>query len=361
MSRRPLVSAGLLLLLLVVVVALVRPDDSAQDPLDPDNPRPDGAQAVARVLAEEGVEVRVARGSQELTEAAVDADTLVVVTNPGDLGRRTWAQARDAGAAGVVLVADAPTLEPLIPEIVPVAPATGRVAARCDDPAYDGLVIETEDAIAVDAGGAGCFRTGDGALLVEVDDDVRVLTAPQALANTQILEADNAAIALRLLGGTDRVVWYVADVTETAASDGRSLTLFLPAWALPSAWLAVIAMLVALLWRGRRLGPLVVEPLPVRVRATETTESRGRLYHRARDRGHAAGVLAAATRSRLTRPLGLGPDASAEVLASATADATGRPLADVQALLHPPTPAHDRDLTRLARDLLTLEDEVRHR
>lgn len=360
MSRRPLVSAGLLLVLLVVVVVLVRPDGSAQDPLDPENPRPDGARAIARVLADRGVQVEVARGSQELTDAAVDADTLIVVTNPGDLGRRTWAQARDAGAAGVVLAGDAPALAPLVPEVVPVAPAAGRVAARCDDPAYDGLVIETEDAIAVRADD-GCFRTGDGALLVEVGDGVRVLTAPQALTNTQILDADNAAIALRLLGGSDRVVWYVADVGETAASDGRSLTLFLPPWALPSAWLAVIAMLVALLWRGRRLGPLVIEPLPVRVRATETTESRGRLYHRARDRGHAAEVLAAATRSRLTRPLGLGPDAPAEVLAPAAADATGRAAADVLALLRPPPPAHDRDLTRLARDLLTLEDEVRHR
>lgn len=359
MSRRPLLVAGLLLLLLVAVVVLTRADGSAQGALDPENPRPAGAQALARVLADQGVEVSVARGSAALAEAAVDEDTLVVVTNPGALGRRTWGQVRDAPAGGVLLVGDPLVVGDLLPSLEPVSPAEGRIAARCSDPLVEGLVIEAPEAISVAADG-GCFRTGDGALLTEVDG-VRVLTAPQVLANEQVRAADNAAVALRLLGGSERLVWYVADVAETEASDGRSLTLFLPPWVIPSAWLAVIAMLVALLWRGRRLGPLVVEPLPVRVRATETTESRGRLYHRARDRGHAAGILAAATRARLVRPLGLGRDPSPETLAAAAAAATDRPVEDVLALLRPAAPTRDRDLTRLARDLLTLEDEVRHR
>ena len=46
-----------------------------------------------------------------------------------------------------------------------------------------------------------------------------------------------------------------------------------------------------MLWRGRRLGPLVVEPLPVVVKAVESTQGRGRLYRRVRDRAHAAGIL----------------------------------------------------------------------
>lgn len=359
MSRRPLIIATLLLALLVIMVVLTRPDGSAQGALDPDNPRPAGAQAIARVLADEGVEVSVARGSAELAEAAVDEDTLVVITNPGALGRRTWEQVREVPASGVLVVGEPFVLADLLPSLRPVSPAEGRVAARCADPLVEGLVVEVPEAVSV-AAEDGCFRTGDGALLTEVDG-VRVLTAPEVLANEQVLAADNAAVSLRLLGGSERVVWYVADVAETQASDGRSLLLLLPPWVVPSAWLAVIAMLVALLWRGRRLGPLVVEPLPVRVRATETTESRGRLYHRARDRAHAAGILAAATRGRLARPLGLGRDPSPEAVAAAAAAATDRRVEDVLALLRPPAPTRDRDLTRLARDLLTLEDEVRHR
>ena len=70
-----------------------------------------------------------------------------------------------------------------------------------------------------------------------------------------------------------------------------------------------------MLWRGRRLGPLVVEPLPVVVKAVESTQGRGRLYRRVRDRAHAAEILRAATARRLAARLGCprGTDAGALV------------------------------------------------
>lgn len=54
-------------------------------------------------------------------------------------------------------------------------------------------------------------------------------------------------------------------------------------WTIWQLWLVVL--LVAL-WKGRRIGPLVAEELPVVIRASETVEGRGRLYRsrRARDR-----------------------------------------------------------------------------
>ena len=64
----------------------------------------------------------------------------------------------------------------------------------------------------------------------------------------------------------------------------------------------------------RRLGRLVREPLPVVVRAVETTERRGRLYRRAGDRARAAAVLRLAPADRLARRLavrrGAGPSPS---------------------------------------------------
>ena len=47
-------------------------------------------------------------------------------------------------------------------------------------------------------------------------------------------------------------------------------------------------MLLLALWRARRLGPVVAEPLPVVVRAAETVEGRARLYRRGGARGQAA-------------------------------------------------------------------------
>ena len=57
---------------------------------------------------------------------------------------------------------------------------------------------------------------------------------------------------------------------------------------LPGLWIAGATVVALLLWRVRRLGPLVTEPLPVIVKAIETARSRGRLYRKAGDRAHAA-------------------------------------------------------------------------
>ena len=81
---------------------------------------------------------------------------------------------------------------------------------------------------------------------------------------------------------------------RTAATDLSDL---LPPWVGIVVAQLVVAVLVAALWRGRRLGPVVAEPLPVAVRAAETTEGRARLYRRRRARGRAADHLRAASLS----------------------------------------------------------------
>ena len=77
-------------------------------------------------------------------------------------------------------------------------------------------------------------------------------------------------------------------------------------WIVWQLWLVVL--LVAL-WKGRRVGPLVAEELPVVVRASETVEGRGRLYRSRRARDRAAEALRTATLQRLVPRLGLGPNA----------------------------------------------------
>ena len=67
-------------------------------------------------------------------------------------------------------------------------------------------------------------------------------------------------------------------------------------WMVVQLWLTVI--LIAL-WKGRRIGPLVAEDLPVVVRASETVEGRGRLYRSRRARDRAAQALRTATIQRM--------------------------------------------------------------
>ena len=109
--------------------------------------------------------------------------------------------------------------------------------------------------------------------------------------------------------------------------------------------------------------PLAAEPLPVVVRAIETTRSRGRLYRRAGDRAHAARALRRATRARVTDRLRLGVGASEEDVLRACARLLDRNETELTALLgtSAPAPASDTDLIILATELAALDREVRHR
>jgi hypothetical protein len=118
------------------------------------------------------------------------------------------------------------------------------------------------------------------------------------------------------------------------------------------------ALLLLLLWAGRRLGPAVSEPLPVEVRSGETVLGRGRLYQRAKARGPAAEVLRRAALRRIEPALGLDPDHTADDVTAAVAARTGHDPARVGGLLYGPAPTHDDELLDLARGLDALADEV---
>ena len=142
-----------------------------------------------------------------------------------------------------------------------------------------------------------------------------------------MLAADNAAVALRLLGQRDRLVWYVPEAADLVGDDGVSLRTLLPEWIFPGLWIAGATVLALLLWRVRRLGPLVTEPLPVTVKAIETTQSRGRLYRKAGDRAHAAQALRRAARTSLASRLHLPAAVTDEASPGARRGAARRPPA----------------------------------
>ncbi|MEH0845264.1 DUF4350 domain-containing protein [Micromonospora sp. CPCC 205711] len=120
-------------------------------------------------------------------------------------------------------------------------------------------------------------------------------------------------------------------------------------WAL-LAQLALAALLLVL-WRGRRLGPPVAEPLPVRVRAAETVLGRARLYQHARARGPAASTLRAATLDRLRGRLQLPAETPPAEVAARVAARAGGTAEQVHELLYGAEPESDAELLELARSL----------
>jgi hypothetical protein len=356
--------------LVLLSVATLRSAATAA-PLDPDNPSVGGARAVGRVLSAHGVAVQVVRDAAALDRAGVDRSTTVLVTSSDDLGAATARRLarRAAGARSLVLAEPGPALVdsldlPLVGDRVR---AGRQVPARCDDPLLGGLRVDPGPAAAglraTTPDAVTCFPGGgpDPASLVARlgrTPTTYALAAGGLLRNDRVDRADNAAAVLRLLGQGDRLLWYVPDPADITTGDSGSLTAQLPGGLVPALWLLALAALATMLWRGRRLGPLVVEPLPVVVKAVESTRGRGRLYRRVRDRQHAATVLQRAATRRLAARLRLPADHDPLAVAEAVAAATATDVRTVTHLLTTRDVPDDATLTRLARDLAGLEREV---
>ncbi|MEV4846765.1 DUF4350 domain-containing protein [Micromonospora matsumotoense] len=114
--------------------------------------------------------------------------------------------------------------------------------------------------------------------------------------------------------------------------------------------LALVALLIVL-WRARRLGPPVTEPLPVEVRAAETVLGRARLYQRARARGPTAATLRTAALGRLRGRLDLPATLAPAELAARVAGRTGDDPEQIRELLYGAAPETDAALLELARSL----------
>lgn len=358
--RSTLVIGLALVAALAVAVFLGAGGTPRSGPLDPDNPTDNGAQALARVLEDHGVDVSVVRSADELEDADTGPGTTVLVTSTDSLGRSTAKRLlSDASGSRIVVAGPGPlVVDALGSPDMPSQVRRGSRDADCDDPSYSGLTVEFDHALAY-PGAEGCFTGPEGSLLVE-RSGVILFGADEALRNDHVLHADNAAVVVRLLGRDTHLVWYVPSIDDLVGDDGVSPASLLPRWLKPGLWLGAIAVIALIGWRGRRLGPLATEPLPVVVKAIETTRSRGRLYRKAGDRGHAAAALREAARTRAAERLRLGAT-DPETLVRDVARHVGRPEAEIAALLghHAPAPTTDRDLIVLASELAALDREVR--
>jgi hypothetical protein len=417
--HRVAIPFGLLATLVAGTVALHardEPDRADAAFLSPESAAPIGATVLAERLRARGVIIeRRSRTSDALLSAyrgdatllvpapalmhtdylmmlqAMPSDTRIVLVEPGDneLSRgeapiltegRRWATAAvepaDAGACDLAGLEQAGTAAVLHTAYAVVA---GGVRGRgCYGGGLVGFRWGAGEAVA--AGSADPFR------------------------NDRIDEHDNSALAVGLLATRHRLVWLDVHASEPGpmvdphasagaeavppslapgpggtiepgggGDDGEptgghpqadepdmpdqpSLFDAFP----PGFWATLIgAFLVAVLlalWRGRRLGPPVAEPLPFTVRGAETVLGRARLYQRAGAMLTGAQTLRRSIGPQIATALGLPPTAEAESLAAAITARYGGDPAGYLAILADDLPKKDSDLVALATaldDLLT--------
>lgn len=360
-ARGPvLVALGLVLVgVLAGVLSLSGPGGR----LDPDSFTPGGSRAVAELLRDRGLEVQ----RVDTVEAVVAADrpgTLVVVPQPEALATSELERLGSLAADLLVVGAEQDALDALdVPvdagpevDVERRQPACALPAAeRAGESDLGGVTYEADG---VDA--AGCYASsGRATLLVAPGIGLTLLGDGGPLTNDRLDDRGNAALSLGLLGEAERVVWLVPRPGRAVPEGEQPPLSSLIADELKTGalWLLVVLAVLAL-WRARRLGRVVEEPLPVVVRAAEAVEGRSRLYRASGARGTAAEALRTATRERVTRRSGLPAGADRTAVVPVVAERTGRDPAAVDALLYGDAPADDAALVRLADQLRALEQTL---
>jgi hypothetical protein len=371
LSWRWVLLVALVIALAALITALSAPHSAHR--LGPDNPAPNGARALVSVLRQQGVDVQERRDSRQAVAATTGRSTLVV-TSPGLLGPAQLRRLADDDAADLVLVEpDDRVLSALAPDIHAAGTAgASSVTAGCSAPAAEragsaragGLLYSLADEPAVGvAGAAVCYPDGAdrGSYVIELQSSRVVIVIGQSdvLTNEYLGQDGNAALALNSLGIQPSLIWYTPDPLEPSGeTQPATLTDLLPDWVF---WvilqLAVVAG-VAMIWRSRRLGRLVPEPLPVVVRAAETQEGRARLYRQASARGRAGATLRTTTLRRLAVRLAAPAGTTPEQLVALVAGTTGRDETGLHTLLLGPEPASDAALIALADDLDAVEHDL---
>lgn len=352
---------------LVVGVAFVAMRVSAAAPggrggLDPEGRNDSGSLALAEILRDHGVEVDVFRSRAE-ARAAIDDDSTLVMANPFSLSDEAVEELIEP-AENLVLLSSSSRLLDLLDLGEDASGTSDTATPRCAVPEFAKVgSIRPDRRFSPADGVTACFGDADGAAVLVDDRDGgrRILVEGSKLfSNAYLAENGNAALALALLGQTDRVVWYVpsfadSDIEGESVDTLGSLT---PPWLTPVILLLLLSGAAAAIWRGQRFGPLVAETLPVTVRASETMHGRARLTAKAGDSGHAAGALRDGAQRRLARALGLAVHATADEVADAAADRLRIPRGTLQSLLAGPLPHDDTSLIELARRLSELERAV---
>jgi len=391
--RIPLALIGLIVIG-GVVIALIGRLAAPQRPnpyLDPASSQLFGGHALADILSERGSEVVRAYDPSSALAAtgrtrghglpaagragSAGAIPTLLITSPSLLTRRQLDRLRTARADLFLVGPGRKALAVLAPEVELVGtgmhygellqPRCDLAAARLAGPANVGGFAYRAPARAI-----GCFPSDGRPSVVRLTSSGRTVTiigSGAALTNVMLGGHGNAALVLDLLGSHRSVVWLTPEPSSSSRipapagppSAGSAASPALIPW---PAWLVVmelgIAVVLAALWRSRRLGPLIAERLPVVVRASETVEGHARMYRSRRARDTAASALRDAMLSRVLPVLGLNREAHHDAVADAIAARSRLKRQEIAGIVYGGPPTTDAELVGLARSLDELERQV---
>lgn len=404
-----------LIVVTLVAHAVDQPDPGDRGFLSPVAIDDDGGSRLAEALRGKGVPVRRETDTLRALAATRPGPATLFVPAPELVHPDTVGALAELSAGSRLVLVDPSrrVLAGLEAPVVPTerrwatrATAPGANGHRCPLPEADlaGTAAADRQRYATSPGQASALSRcyAGGLVRVPGQTELVVIGASDPFRNDRIGELGNLALATGLLGGPRPVVWLDLDgpapaptyrtgpggepawsptpgsgsnewqdddpgsggPAQQGGDDGSAddeaegeTPPQNPLWAAFPAWFWALlvqlglAGLLVVLWRARRLGPPVPEPLPVTVRSAETVLGRARLYRRARARGPAAETLRAAALDRLLPRLNLPPTTPPAEVAARVARRADIAADQAEDLLYGDEPATDQDLLELARAL----------
>jgi len=211
-------------------------------------------------------------------------------------------------------------------------------------------------------GNESCFGDGNRALIVAErvgQGTVVTVGSPDLFTNANLDEADAAVLAVGLLAprGDDAHVSFVGpSVVEFGEEDINDLV---PTRVRNAIWQLMAAFLFYGLYRARRLGGVVAEPLPVHIEGSELVLQAGVLSERAKDPASAAQLLRADMLQRVRKTLSIPSTDGDDVVASRIADRTGLASDQVAAALLASITT-ESELVELAQQLSEIDTQLLH-
>jgi hypothetical protein len=331
--------------------------------MNPDATSPDGARALVALLEGRGIDVVAADDISTVERSARPDSLLLMAPTPYLVDDAGLQRLKDLPGDVLLVEPLSRTRESLAPKIRVAEKTSFGGQPNCDmrEATRAGSVqLDASDTYEPTADGEVLTRCYDGALVryAEGGRTITVVGTADFMTNSRLLQEGNAALAMNLAGARPRVIWYTPNRIEGESDGATSIMDLIPArvgWMVLQ--LCLVVAFVAL-WRGRRIGPLVAEDLPVVVRASETVEGRGRLYRSRRARDRAASALRTSVLQRVLPRLGLGAGSDPASVVETIARRTRYDPSAIEYALFGPPPSDDAQLVNLSRLLDDIERQV---
>ncbi len=370
------------ILVIVVAIVLVIATPDSIEPLSVKSTEPDGQKALVDLLTESG------RPVAEINMGDIGAQ--IVTTHPvvyvffgSNLTPSAVAHINDYVTAGGTVVINLPdeTLGFVSDEsFAPSAVATAALGACTMEEflSLPDIRVTSDVTDYLTRGSAGyCFgakgqdpqgalivrhRVGDGSIVGIGTDNLftnEAMGAPTQ-ADQPVEVMANPLVAIRLFGSNpDRTVGFVTSGYEAATTPGdRSWSSYLPRGLQLALVQLVVCGLVYVLYRARRHGRLLDDPLPVQIAGSSYVDAVGDLLRRQGDVNRVAGRLRHTARRDLAKTMALPPTTSPEVLSELLSQRLQHDPHQLHQLLADHPVGSEEALVVLAHSLHTLAEEA---